>query len=159
MSAKTVAAQKELHALRELQQAQKAANDEMTKAKVQHAERVAKLQEEHQLEVRELHARISRMIEATSEENRRIQEAHMDEMRQMHERHTKEVRRIQEDHHSHMQQELLRHVEEVRKMQVEYRNQLKGLGVDMRHLQGTAIGGVGGGPIGWCGVSNVPMSK
>mmetsp|Transcript_116370 Transcript_116370/g.290597 ORF Transcript_116370/g.290597 Transcript_116370/m.290597 type:complete len:177 (-) Transcript_116370:73-603(-) len=151
MSAKTITAQKELHALRELQSAQKAAQDEMARVKLTHTERVAKMTEEHQAEVRELNTRISKMIQATSEENRKLQEAHMDEMRQMHERHTKEVRRIQEDHHSHMSQELLRHVEEVRKLQVEYRNQLKNLGVDMRYLSTTNRG--------WCGMTNMAMAK
>eukprot|EP00429_Kryptoperidinium_foliaceum_P069590 CAMPEP_0176070242 /NCGR_PEP_ID=MMETSP0120_2-20121206/35076_1 /TAXON_ID=160619 /ORGANISM="Kryptoperidinium foliaceum, Strain CCMP 1326" /LENGTH=189 /DNA_ID=CAMNT_0017403885 /DNA_START=70 /DNA_END=639 /DNA_ORIENTATION=- len=150
-STKTMGVQRELHGLKELQAAQKVANDEMNRVKQDHSERVAKMQREHQAEVRDLHDRISRMIEMTSEENRKIQEAHVDEMRQMHERHTKEVRRIQEDHHSHMSQELMRHMEEVRKLQGEYRSQLKGLGVEMRFLQSNRPG--------WCGIASLAMGK
>lgn len=136
VSSKSLQTQKELHALKELQASTKAATDELNRVKSTNGEKVGKMQTEHQAEVRELQEKISRMIETTSVENQKMQEQHVEEMRSMHERHTKEVRRIQEDHHSHMSQELIRHVDEVRKLQVEYRNQLRGLGVDMRYISG-----------------------
>jgi len=144
-----LATERELYAVRELAKATTTANEELAKvkqghadkvakqqmehlAKVKqgHADKVAKQQMEHQAEVRELHSKISKMVEESSNENRKIQEAHMDEMRLVHERHTKEVRKIQEQQHSQMQQELGRHVEEVRRLQAEYKNQLKVLGLD-----------------------------
>jgi len=125
-------AQKELYCLRELQTQADESQQTLADVKKAAQEKMAKVQADHFAEIKELHDKIARMVEATSEEQRRVEEEHTRALFELQEHHTEELRKVQVEHHNHMSQELVRHMEEVRRLQAEYHAQLKNMGVDMR---------------------------
>mmetsp|Transcript_49472 Transcript_49472/g.105758 ORF Transcript_49472/g.105758 Transcript_49472/m.105758 type:complete len:172 (+) Transcript_49472:104-619(+) len=127
-----VQAQKDLHALKQLQILNRETRKELGEMKAQQSFKITKMQEDQFAEIKELHVRIATMVEATSEERRKLEEKHTEELTQMQEQHTGEVRRLQQQHTQHMSAELKRHMEEVRRLQGEYYGQLKSMGGDMR---------------------------
>jgi chromosome segregation ATPase len=87
----------ELHALQQLRDAN-AAN----------SEKITKLNEKHQSELKMLQQEISKLNHERAEELRNLQMAHMAEMRKIHEAHIDELRRIQMEHQDGLRTELVR---------------------------------------------------
>merc|ERR1719247_3102564 len=91
----------ELNALQQLREANTA-----------NSEKITKLNEKHQSELRSLQQEIAKLNHERAEELRNLQMAHMAEMRKIHEAHIDELRRIQSEHQEGLRAELNRERQE-----------------------------------------------